>query len=105
MRLTRLVWLTTPRLTLWAVFALTVMAPAAAFASMSIQEAARLAVTTNPNVAQAAANRRAVDSELRQTYGAYLPKLDLSADAGRQKIDRPRGLPPANNDKWRSARS
>lgn len=76
-----------------------------AASAMDVDDAARLAVETNPVIDQAAANRRAVDSELQQAYGAFLPKLDLRGEYGPEKTDQPRGLSAANNDTWRFGRS
>ena len=48
----------------------------------SVRDAVALAVQNNPQVLEAAANRRAVDEELNQGRGLYLPRLDLEASAG-----------------------
>ena len=48
----------------------------------SVREAVALAVQNNPQIQEAAANRRAVDEELNQGRGLYLPRLDLEASAG-----------------------
>jgi len=65
---------------LLATSALTLMG-APAF-SMSLQEAAMMAVTTNPAMEAAKENRRAQVYELKQGRGLYYPRLDLSADVG-----------------------
>lgn len=50
--------------------------------AMTLEEAAGLAVQTNPQMEAARENRRAQDYELRQGRGLYLPRVDLSAEAG-----------------------
>ncbi|MEM8750513.1 MAG: TolC family outer membrane protein [Pseudomonadota bacterium] len=71
---------------------------------MSLAEAIRLAVETNPRVKAAQASRRATDSVLDQAQGRYLPEVNLGADIGRQRIDRPEGFGPFVNDQWRTRR-
>ena len=85
-----------------AVFAVAGMSDGAS--SMSLKEAVERAVTTNPRVLEAAANRRSIDHELEQAYGAFLPKLDLDTSFGTQVIDRPNSLSDENNRTWRLAR-
>ena len=72
--------------------------------ALTLDEAIARAVTTNPQVLAAAANRRSVDSEYDQALGAYLPTLDLEASLGAQYIDRPNSLDVTNNREWRNAR-
>ncbi len=50
--------------------------------AMTIQEAAQLAVSTNPDIGVVSSNREAVDQELRQARGLYLPQIDFEAGAG-----------------------
>ncbi|MEM7169637.1 MAG: TolC family outer membrane protein [Pseudomonadota bacterium] len=50
--------------------------------AMTLQEAAQLAVSTNPDIGVASSNREAVDQELRQARGLYLPQIDFEAGAG-----------------------
>jgi adhesin transport system outer membrane protein len=66
---------------LLATSALTLLGAPSAFA-MSLQEAAMMAVTTNPAMEAAKENRRAQVYELEQGRGLYYPRLDLSADVG-----------------------
>ncbi|WP_162901704.1 TolC family outer membrane protein [Breoghania sp. L-A4] len=81
-----------------AVFA----SPLPAFAAgMTLQAAVERAVTTNPRILEAAANRRAVDHELGEAYGLYLPTLDIEAGIGPQFVDNPNSLSTANNRDWR----
>lgn len=53
----------------------------------SIQQAIRHAVTTNPGVGEATANRRATEAEWRQAQGVLLPQVRLEADVGRERRD------------------
>ena len=58
-------------------------------AAQSLTDAVRLAIETNPEVAQASAGRRVVDHELRQARGLYLPQVDLDGFIGPQWTDSP----------------
>ncbi|HET8727661.1 MAG TPA: TolC family outer membrane protein [Alphaproteobacteria bacterium] len=49
---------------------------------MTLQDAIQYAVTTNPEIGQAGANREAIGFELRQARGLYLPQVDLEASIG-----------------------
>ncbi len=53
----------------------------------SINDALKQAVQTNPGVGEASANRRATESELRQTQGSLLPQVRLDARWGPEKFD------------------
>ncbi len=50
--------------------------------SLTLNEAVRIAVEANPEIGQAVANREAIEFELRQGRGRYLPRIDLEARAG-----------------------
>lgn len=50
--------------------------------AMSLQEAVQQAVATNPDIGIVASNREAVDQELRQARGLYLPQIDVAAGVG-----------------------
>lgn len=56
---------------------------------MTLQEAAQLAVKTNPQVTAIGDDRLAVDQELRQGRALYYPTLDLAADAGGEYTNNP----------------
>lgn len=58
-------------------------------AAQSLNDAVRLAIETNPEVAQAGASRDVVDHELRQARGLYLPQVDLDGFIGPQWTDSP----------------
>jgi len=53
----------------------------------SINDALRQAALTNPGVGEASANRRATESELRQTQSTLLPQVRLEARYGPEKFD------------------
>lgn len=80
------------------------LTPSTSLAAMSLSVAVERAVTTNPRVLEANARRRAVDHELGEAYGLYLPTLDLEAGIGPQFVDRPNSLAVTNNREWRSSR-
>ena len=50
--------------------------------AITVEEAIQVAITTNPDIGAAAANREAVDQELRQARGLYLPQVDFEAGVG-----------------------
>lgn len=80
------------------------MCGSAAAGAMSLREAVDYAVNTNPRVEAAQASRRATDYVLKQAQGRLFPEIDVNADYGKQKIDRPRGLGPDVNNVWRYRR-
>lgn len=53
----------------------------------SINDALKQAVQTNPGVGEASANRRATESELRQTQSTLLPQVRIEARYGPEKFD------------------
>jgi outer membrane protein, adhesin transport system len=61
--------------------------PAGAAEPFSINDALMQAAHTNPGVGEAAANRRATESELRQTQSTLLPQVRLEARYGPEKFD------------------
>jgi adhesin transport system outer membrane protein len=67
---------------LWVTTALT--GPSQA---MTLQEALRVTVEANPEIGQAVENREAIEFELRQARGLYLPSVDLNSSAGVQLLD------------------
>jgi outer membrane protein, adhesin transport system len=78
-----------------------VSAPAKAAEIFTIHQAIEQAIQTHPGVGEASANRRATESELRQTQGTLLPQVRLDANAIQNKLDQRNILPvPTNNDKW-----
>ena len=57
--------------------------------ALTLREAVTQALTTNPEILQAAQNREAVEFELRQARGLYLPTLDLEGSVGVRRLDNP----------------
>lgn len=66
-----------------------------------LREVVQTAVSSNPDVLESAANRRARDSEYRRAQGAFLPTVDLSAEIGPERLDRPNSFTANENDEWR----
>src|SRR5258708_27912351 len=62
-------------------------ASAAVAQTFSINDALREAAKAQPGVGEAAANRRATESELRQTQSTLLPQVRIDAYYGREKFD------------------
>jgi len=56
----------------------------------SLREAARQAVTTNPDVLAAFSEFQAAEQQVRVARGGYLPRVDLEAAVGVERIDDPR---------------
>ena len=67
-------------------FSALVAAPASA---LTLKEAVDEALRSNPEILKSAENREAVEFELRQARGLYLPTLDLEASAGVRRLDSP----------------
>src|SRR3954465_5812511 len=63
------------------------MGSPAAASDFSINDALKQAVQTNPGVGEASANRRATESELRQTQSTLLPQVRIDASYGPEKFD------------------
>jgi outer membrane protein TolC len=61
----------------------------------SINAAISQAVLTNPGVGEASANRRATETELRQTQSTLLPQVRLEARVGPEKFTQDIKPPPA----------
>src|SRR4051812_30880278 len=73
---------------------------------LSVRDAILQAVQSNPGVGEAAANRRATETELRQVQSTLLPQVRLEARVGPEKFnDRDLLVPPAGNNQWLNGRS
>ncbi|MEO1189524.1 MAG: TolC family protein, partial [Pseudomonadota bacterium] len=83
-------------------FAFGVMSSSAIAGGLTLNEAVRLAVQHHPRVAEAAAQRRIADAQLRQQTGRFLPTLDVSGFLGEQFVDRPNSLSAQANANWQS---
>ena len=55
--------------------------------AVSLNEAIELAISTNPDIGIVASNREAVDEELKQARGLYLPQIDVAAGIGRESTN------------------
>ncbi len=55
--------------------------------ALTLKEAMAVAVGSNPEIGQAIENREAIEFELRQAKGLYLPSVDLEASAGARRLD------------------
>lgn len=53
----------------------------------TLTEAVQETVTNYPEIAEASANRRAIDQELEQANGLYYPTVDVAIGAGREWTD------------------
>ncbi|HET9718101.1 MAG TPA: TolC family outer membrane protein [Pseudolabrys sp.] len=71
-------------------------------AAFLINEAISQAVLTNPGVGEAAANRRATETELYQVQGSYLPQVRLESRFGPEKFRQVVRPEPRGNDTWRA---
>lgn len=68
--------------------------------ALSLREAVRNTILTNPNIGSTAANRRASFYQLQQARGRYLPSVDVELFAGPTLLDRPQGLSRDINNDW-----
>lgn len=64
------------------------IATAAQADQFSINDAIKQAAVSNPGVGEATANRRATESEMRQSQGTLLPQVRLEASAGPESLRR-----------------
>lgn len=76
-------------------------APAWAQSSISLDEAIRRAVRSNPRVSEAAANRRAVEQEVRQSQGGLLPQVRLRTELGFERNRRFDAIVTPGANHWR----
>ena len=83
-----------PQVSIAATLAITSILGAFAAATLTgsakattLREAVALAVSTNPEVGEAVSNRLAVDHELAQARGLYLPQIDVRGELGPQVVD------------------
>src|SRR6266853_107322 len=70
-----------------AIAGLLLAASPVAAEQFSINDALREAAKSHPGVGEASANRRATESELRQTQSTLLPQVRIDAYYGREKFD------------------
>ena len=55
--------------------------------ALTLKEAVNTALHSNPEIGQAIENREAIEFELRQAKGLYLPSVDLEGSAGVRLLD------------------
>jgi outer membrane protein, adhesin transport system len=73
---------------------------------LTVRDAILQAVQSNPGVGEAAANRRATETELRQVQSTLLPQVRLEGRIGPEKFnDRDLIVPPAGNNTWLNGRT
>lgn len=60
---------------------------AAFSAGASLEDTIRKAIATNPRIGIVAANREAIEEELRQARGLYLPQIDANAGIGWERTN------------------
>jgi adhesin transport system outer membrane protein len=73
--------------------------------TFTIFDAITQAVQTNPGIGEAAANRRATETELRQNQSTLLPQIRVEGKTGRVKYDFQDALvPPQGNNQWLNGR-
>jgi adhesin transport system outer membrane protein len=70
----------------------------------TINDALQQAVATNPGVGEAAANRRATESELRQQQGTLLPQVRLEGRWGPERFNQEIVPAPLGNGQWLNGR-
>ncbi len=66
--------------------------------AVSMTEAIKLALSTNPNIGIVASNREAVDEELKQARGLWLPQIDLALGIGKERTNDRTTRAAANSD-------
>ena len=66
----------------------------------SLEDAVRISLATNPDIGIVASNREAVDQELRQARGLYLPQIDGAAGIGRENHSDPFRRQRNKDDDW-----
>ena len=79
----------------------TTLMPKSAWA-MSMKESIQVALEANPEIGEAIARREAIEFELKQAKGLYLPKIDLEARQAKQNVDNPstRGAAQLTDEKF-----
>jgi adhesin transport system outer membrane protein len=56
--------------------------------ALSLRDAIATTIDSNPQIGAAIENREAIEFELRQARGLYMPRIDAEASAGRRNYDR-----------------
>lgn len=97
-------WMLSRTVALWVAIAFVGAETTSVARATSLREAVERTVYEHPAIEAARANRRATEYELRQSEGRRLPRIDLDADTGAEKIDQPLGLSPLFNNEWQNRR-
>lgn len=71
--------------------------------ALSVREAVATALDSNPQIGQAIENREAIEFELRQARGLYLPRLDAEVSGGSRRLERPLGQTLTNQQDFSPA--
>ncbi len=79
-----------------------VAGPALSAEVLTLQGAIKQTIVTNPGVGEAAANRRATESEMRQVQSTLLPQVKLEGRFGAEKFHNGGVLNPVNDGRWRN---
>jgi len=85
-----------------AIGALIAAGAAAPVRAMSLEEAIATAVASNPQIGEAIYNRQAVDFQLRQAKGLFLPRVDGELRTGRARYRSPSTIPNGLEDDFNS---
>ncbi len=75
------------RTMLYATVSVGTLAFASTSSALTLKEAIATALHSNPEIGQAIENREAIEFELRQARGLYLPSVDLEASTGVRRLD------------------
>ncbi len=57
--------------------------------ALTLREAVAIALESNPQIGEASENREAIEFELRQARGLYMPRIDLEGSVGARRLDSP----------------
>jgi adhesin transport system outer membrane protein len=70
----------------WLLASAALVASLASGQAMGLREAVSIALDSNPQIGQAIMNREAIEFELRQARGLYLPRLDAEGSYGARRL-------------------
>lgn len=71
--------------------------------ALTLREAIATTIDSNPQIGAAIENREAIEFELRQARGLYMPRIDAEASAGSRDLDRKRNAVDRLNGGGRDA--
>lgn len=72
--------------------------------AITLKSAIKIALEANPEIGEAIANREAIEFELKQARGAYLPSVDVEARYGSQNFSSPTTRTTGTSDDGRDRR-